>query len=301
MEGKLAAEAPPENLSICVFGSWAREELTAKSDDDWAVLAPEPFATYDREIVRAMEIAQRHLGVDDRRPGEQGVFGEPFDVYTLEHNIGLDADSNTNLTRRMLLLLESCGLSGQTRDAGWRRVLDRYLEYGVKPYHPPRFLLNDLTRYWRTICVDFEGKHRDTQGNDPKWVTRNAKLRTARKLLFAGGLIPVLLCSLFDADEIDPFLTTWLKAPPLDRIAAAFLWAESEPEGGRTLAAYDRWLAIQANSDKRAELAALRRDTRHDSPLFREIKEIGELFERGLLALLFESPLAGPARRFGVF
>jgi hypothetical protein len=28
-----------EGLSVCVFGSWAREELTPGSDDEWAVLA----------------------------------------------------------------------------------------------------------------------------------------------------------------------------------------------------------------------------------------------------------------------
>lgn len=34
----LGSEALAPKLSICVFGSWAREELTPESDDDWAGL-----------------------------------------------------------------------------------------------------------------------------------------------------------------------------------------------------------------------------------------------------------------------
>ncbi len=103
-----------------MFGSWAREELTSGSDDDWAVLAAEPFAAYDPEIVAAMAVAQQHLGVDNQAPGEQGVFGVPFDLPSLVDNIGLDADTNTNLTRRMLLLLESRELVGTVHGRAWR-------------------------------------------------------------------------------------------------------------------------------------------------------------------------------------
>ena len=168
VRGEFRADSVGEGLSICLFGSWAREELTPGSDDDWAVLSAEPFSNYDSKVVSAMEIAQRHLGADNRARGSQGIFGVPFDLVSLVENVGLDADTNTNLTRRMLLLLESCEVAGAVHHTACTTVLDRYMNYSVKDFRPPRFLLNDLTRYWRTICVDFEGKHADSQGDDQK-------------------------------------------------------------------------------------------------------------------------------------
>jgi hypothetical protein len=200
----LAGAELSADMAIVVFGSWARDELTEGSDDDWAVLVAREFNAYDPEVVQAMALAQTHLGEKGKKPGAQAVFGVPFDIVGLVDRIGLDADTNRNLTRRMLLLLESRELRGTVHADCWNQVLERYLRFGIKNNRPPRFLLNDLVRYWRTICVDFEGKHAE-DGDDPKWVTRNAKLRTSRKLLFAGGLLPILLCHLRAADEMHGF------------------------------------------------------------------------------------------------
>jgi hypothetical protein len=288
-------------LSIVEFGSWARGELTPESDDDWALLAAEPFDPVDPAIREGMEAAATVLGAEGKAPGAQAVFGVPFDGRSLIEQVGLDADTNTNLTRRLLLLLESREVAGDAHEESWNRVLGRYLDYGVKDYRPPRFLLNDLVRYWRTICVDFEGKLAQAGGEDPKWVSRNAKLRTSRKLLFAGGLVPLLLCHLLRADEMPRFLTAWLSATPADRLAAAFLQFDAVEEGARTLAAYDRWLRIMSDAEARAELTRLSAATRDGSALWQDVRTIGREFQQGLLALLFETPLRSIATEYAVF
>jgi hypothetical protein len=297
----LDGEDIPDSVSVCVFGSWARHELTAGSDHDWALLTAQPTDDKDPEIAGAMRAAKRHLGGKDHGPGSQEIFGVPFDVHTLAHNVGLEDDTNKNLTRRMMLLLESAALTGSIHAPGWKAVLDRYMNEGVKDFWPPRFLLNDLIRYWRTVCVDFEGKHRDTHDTDPKWVPRNAKLKTSRKLLFAGGLIPILLCHRYEKEQMKAFLARWLPAPPLDRLSAAFRWAQAEAEGARALDAYDRWIAIQQDSQARATLKTLTRQTREDSDLFRDIKAIAEQFERALLTLLLDSRLRQLSRELILF
>jgi hypothetical protein len=268
---------------------------------DISIVVAREFADYDPDVVRAMALAQEHLGGDERRPGSQAVFGVPFDVNGLVTHIGLDADTHRNLTRSMLLLLESRELAGDIHADSWKTVLERYLRFGIKNNRPPRFLLNDLVRYWRTICVDFEGKHRDTGGEAPKWVTRNAKLRTSRKLLFAGGVIPILLCHLRREDEMRGFLTSWLTATPSDRLAAAFLHYEAIDEGVRTFAAYDRWIAIMQDGTKRKELKELRAATRDGSDLWHDIRTIGEELQRGLNVLLFETPLRRLAPQYAIF
>jgi predicted nucleotidyltransferase len=300
---KLVGEVDPSTgLSVVLFGSWARDELTEHSDDDWAVLASRSFGAGDREVAEVQQKAERVLGTEERRPGSQDVFGVPFSCADLIDHIGLDEDTNTNLTRRMLLLLESRPIAGHDayREC-WDRVLGDYLDYQMKSHSPPRFLLNDLVRYWRTICVDFEGKRRNAEGDDPKYASRNAKLRTSRKVLFAGGLLPALLCQLKEASEIPGFLRRQFSSPPTDRLAAAFLQQGAVAEGVRAMLAYDRWLGLLRDASAREELASLRADTRDGSPLFREIREIGDELQRGLLALLYETRLSPLTRWYGLF
>ena len=296
----LARQPASTRVSTCVFGSWARGELTDESDDDWAILVSQQFEADDDDVCSERMAAAAVLGVGDQHPGAQEIFGAPFDVTKLVLKIGLDADTNTNLTRRMLLLLESRELHGSVRAQAIAAVLARYLSEPVKPYRPPRFLLNDLVRYWRTICVDFEGKG-GRGGDDPKWATRNAKLRTSRKLLFAGGLVTVLLCQLKSDVEMPGFLTRWFDATPSDRLAAAFIYAGLEEAGARALTFYDRWLGLIADGRVREALRAVTFDTRDESELFAEIRNIGVGFQRGLDALLFGRALGPITRTYAIF
>jgi hypothetical protein len=291
---QLPALPHDEGVAIVLMGSWGRAEVTSGSDDDYMMLV----SGDDREPVRPSKAEVD--AILDRPPGAQGIFGSPvFSTPTIK-NIGLEEDSNTNLSRRMLFLLESVDATNtEVADAVREQLLDRYLDQSVKHRRPPRFLLNDVIRYWRTMCVDFAGKERKGQ---QKWGLRNAKLRTARKVLFAGGLLPVLECARFDAGEMPGYLAEQLRSPPTDRIAAAFLQHDAADPGGRALGAYDDFLAILDDPARRDELEHLTREQAGDSELFAEAARLGKELERGLLALLFETDtLPGLIRDYGIF
>jgi len=239
------------------------------------------------------------LGAEDRKPGTQAVFGASASAHVLASRIGLDEDTNRSLTRRMLLLLESVPVAG---DAAHRRcreqVLDGYLDDADKPFRPPRFFLNDLIRYWRTICVDFVGKERE---GSEKWGIRNAKLRTSRKVLFAAGLVPLLQTHRFGRDERREYLAAQLAAPATDRLAAAFLDCDARDAGVRTLSAYDRWLGVLDDPERRGELESLTKETAHESAVFRDVRRHATELHRGLLVLLFDTPLLPHVREHGIF
>ncbi len=206
-------------------------------------------------------------------------------------HIGLEEDDNRNLTQRMLLMLESVAVVGEdVHRRCWEQVLDRYLAEGRSDHRPPRFFLNDVMRYWRTIAVDFAGKHKD---DERKWGLRNAKLRTSRKMLFAGGLVPILRCHALRGADVQPFLAQQLALPASDRVADAFLSADQVDAGVRCLGAYDRWIGMVGDTATREELAGLDRASARDSATFIEVRRLAAEFQNGLLALLFET-FAGP-------
>jgi hypothetical protein len=296
-QGGLAGIEVDRDACVALFGSWGRRELTEGSDDDWAVLVN--GAARAKVRPQLAEIRET-FGTGAREPGKQGIFGgTAFCDHLVEH-IGLDADDNKNLTMRMLLLLESVAVVNESAHrACQERVLDGYLDESVKDYRPPRFFLNDLIRYWRTICVDFVGKEREGAGE--KWALRNLKLGTSRKVLFAGGLLPILFCHRYRAADIGPFLADVLSMPSIDRIAWAFLDLGAADAGVRAIGAYDRFLGMLSDSATREELERLSRDEAPGSRAFQEGSRLGDELEQGLLALLFETRLEPLVREYGIF
>ena len=271
--------------------------MTSGSDDDYMVLVNGPWRP-EHEVNPSIEEVAKVLTVN---PGREGLFGEiAFSDY-LEKRIGLQEDDNNNLSRRMLLLLESQAILGDdVHEQAWVNILDGYLRDARKPGGVPRLLLNDVVRYWRTICVDFAGKQRKRRGEG--WGIRNVKLRTSRKMLFAAGLLPVLESALRSPGEVDAFLRERLRMPATDRVAQSFLDAGAYDEGGRTLGAYDEFLGLLDDEAFRQALESLTRDRAGASAEFEQAHRIGRTLQSGLLALLFESAALRPlVREYAIF
>lgn len=281
---RLASVEVDSEATVVLMGSWGRHEVTSESDDDFMVL----FEGSERSDARpSIQSVADALG--GRPPGAEEIFGVHVWLEDLREKIGRDEDSNANLTRRMLFVLESVPVCGNpVHQRARSALLEGYLAANVKDHRPPRFMLNDLIRYWRTIAVDFEGKMRQRKGEG--WGLRNAKLRLSRKALFAGGLLPVLECYRYPADDMLQYLDERMSVPPLDRIADAFVDHGAVDPGVRALTAYNEFLAILDDRDKRRALTDLTVAEAPTSPLFTRIAELGNELEAGLLSLLFDDP-----------
>ncbi len=229
------------DTSVVVFGSVARFEVTSGSDTDWILLVDGSAAPEHKRQEAEVEQALASNGYI--KPGQSGIFGKFVSSHDLIHKIGGEDDLNSNTTRRVLLLLESLPFGGrEAYDRVRRQILRRYLEddrgltHSSGKVRVPRFLLNDFTRYWRTIPVDFV--YKQVADRDKKWALRNAKLRMSRKLVFAAGLLRCFFCNLDESAAIArkelqspgrnvslmlEYLEDQLKLSPLDTVAKACL------------------------------------------------------------------------------
>ncbi len=282
------------DVAIVLMGSWGRRELTSGSDDDFMVLV----RGEQRDVVNpSVEAVAETLAI--KAPGREGIFGEAVFSVRLREDIGLDRDSNTNLTRRLLLLLESVAVSGDGEHAAVQaEVLEEYLEGVERDYRPPRFLLNDVVRYWRTLGVDYAAKVR--QRGPTGWALRNAKLRTSRKLLYASGLIPILRCHELKRTEMIDFLSEQLRLPPTDRIADACLHYGNLAHGSQILDAYDKFIELLDNAEARDLLTTLGpEDARSPGP-FLTATQLGAEIDDGLRGLLFGPALSRWTMEFAV-
>ena len=144
------------SLIIGTNGSYARREATSGSDVDlfYLLLGQNGLKTPSRT-----DFEDRIKKAGFKLPSEGGVFSEALRTEELLKNIGGLEDINELLTRRLLLLLEGEWLFNKDGYLKTRNdLLARYVSDRTPKDKIALFLLNDIIRYWRTICVDYEYK-----------------------------------------------------------------------------------------------------------------------------------------------
>ena len=288
---------------------------------DWTLLIDGPSDPEHAHLVS--EIRDRLEGMKLEKPGRTETFGVMASSHELIHHIAGTHDTNQNLTRRLLLLFESCSVTAPlVREKVIRNVLDRYVTHDiVAPISSPpkrvipHFLLNDVVRYWRTMASDYAAKmwERKNEG----WGLRNIKLRFFRKLIYVAGL---LACFSFELDPpanaevvradrenlpsaLANHVLTRLAMPPLDALAAALLKHGDDGTARKLFDGYDQFLGILIDRDQRSELSCLPLEKALSSRVWLSARDASHDFREGLEELFLKKTglLSELTLRFGVF
>jgi len=311
-----------EDANFVVFGSLARREWTAGSDLDWTYLIdgesnPEHLPITQR-IAKLLEASQFS------KPGPTGIFGNMAFSHEIIHQIGGTNDTNRNMTQRILLLLESRPLGERLAyDRVIAGILYRYLQedtsfitaYG-KSTKIPRFLLNDIVRFWRTMAVDFASKQRERAGDG--WALRNIKLRMSRKLIFVSGLLTCFSClhdpspalselKVGGGEAIEPLvnhLKRYVNSTPLEIVAHSLLvYGVPDNISLKLFGSYDSFLGQLSDPDIRTHLKDLKSEAADSSMIFQAMRKTSHDFQDALNAVFFESnrDLFELIKTYGVF
>lgn len=310
--------APPQNeiddVDLVLLGSLARQEVTGESDCDYVVLQNGCIPDTSQSLLLIGERVRNELGY--AAPGRQAVFGDIVIAGSLYERIGLESDTNQNLTHRMLLLTESISVFSQSaHDAVIDNILRRYCADYSPPRREaghkamvPRHFVNDLVRFWRTMAVDFGAKRWRSIKDDSH--LRLIKLRTTRKILFAGPLCTLLLVPerTKTADELPEYLRQWLRKPPLAQLASLAsdgtvkLSPDSSKALGQVLVAYDSLLGLFNERGTREALKNPASAGQVFKDADKKCHEIAETIQSGLETIFFDDPVFKSSfRKYSVF
>jgi predicted nucleotidyltransferase len=258
-----------EFTSVVVFGSYARLDASPQSDLDNLVLTTSDAQTSAEEASTVLKMLLTALDIP--LPNAKGVFGGGvYAASRLEDGIGGVEDNYNGMSRRLLLLLESRPIFGS---GVHHSVVDGLVRlYGRDVVNDPRknyvFLLNDLIRYFRTICVNY---HYTKETEADKWPIRNIKLRHSRLVMYASLVAMLGVLSTYREKDKNERLCEFIRLTPLQRLHRAYL--EVGDTGFYKVAgSYDVFLGFMNDSKARAGLNKLEYTQRYQSRDFAVLK-----------------------------
>lgn len=196
---KSAEVRPFRDLAIYATGSYARGEASIHSDIDLFFINRRPLETIPDRNINSVRLFSRMIEItremDFPKFSNDGAYLKILDgPQILKHLGGTNDDYMNHFTARLLLILESKPIYGKrSYDAVLRAVLDRYFE--DYPDHPkdfhPTFLVNDIVRFWKTLCLNYENKRNQPPKDEARRVAqkvKNLKLKFSRMLTCFGSI-----------------------------------------------------------------------------------------------------------------
>lgn len=214
-----------DRLCIYTTGSYGRGDASSHSDLDLFIVAREEDLTRKRllsnleeiELLASIVHVNRELELPE--PDADGSF---LTVHRLsDYLVGLGKpsdDADNTFTGRLLLLLESSPLFG---GEFYHQAIDECVQRYWRDFSDhsesflPAFLINDILRFWRTLCVNYEA---GAETSPEKRRAKNYKLKHSRMLICYSAII-ALQSEYKKSKTISPEVAgELLKLTPLDRL-----------------------------------------------------------------------------------
>lgn len=189
-------------LTIYATGSLGRGEIGQHSDldvflvDTASASDTSPLGRIEQiKLLRDLIMVAENAGF--RAFSRDGAYLVVHPLSELLEALGTPWDDYSNVfTARLLLLLESRPLLG---DAAYRTAIEHVLDLYWRDCDDPddflpTFLANDIVRYWKTLCLSYEG-HRHAASKslaDPEQRVKLLKLKFNRVWMCFNGLAYVL-------------------------------------------------------------------------------------------------------------
>jgi predicted nucleotidyltransferase len=209
-----------DKLCIYVTGSFARGEASKYSDIDIFFISKGPIKNLDFILLKAELIKiTRTLELPDF--SGDGEFLTNHDLSDIIKKLGSPEDDYKNyFTARMLLLLESKPLfNDKLYNEAILDIIKVYFnDYAKHEVNfKPIFLANDIIRFWKTMCLNYEEKRKRNESDKtskPKYRLKNLKLKFSRITTCYS-----LLCCLKEDNQTPDDLHNLILKTPLERLS----------------------------------------------------------------------------------
>jgi hypothetical protein len=202
-------------LTVFLAGSIGRKDVGGRSDFDPFIVSIKEFSEQqESEFVAMLDSVNAALGY---APFSNRRYIKVYRLAELLNHTGSPQDDSENsLTARMLLLLESTHLANEDSYRAVRdQILSQYFrdERGKESYRP-LFLLNDVLRYWRTLCLNYEDLRHEP---DRPWWKKNANLKFSRMITVFATVAALTVENIRGKADFE----SSCERTPLDRLARA--------------------------------------------------------------------------------
>lgn len=214
LKREISSKIQDATITVFVTGSLGRQEVGSSSDLDFFIISLKKLPKLKEiQIFSNMIEINTFLGFP-----ELSNDGEYLKVHYIDEMLsmaGSPKDDEQNMfTERMLLFLESkCIFSDKNYNEIIGRIISMYLrDSGGRVNFKPLFLVNDILRFWRTLCLNYE-QTRHTAGRS--WKKKNINLKYSRMLTVFATIAYLVSMDNVSIETIKDML----QKTPLERLA----------------------------------------------------------------------------------